>query len=133
MSPDGPIIPSVGVHESWYALGDQLADLAIATFPTSGAAPLPSVTPSSANHAANPAPPRSATSLANRASSSNSNALPEVIVGSARGFGTLEEGVGSSNWPYPGRAANRPQATTPAQANLFLVGSRISSVFSPTC
>jgi hypothetical protein len=59
--------------------------------------------------------------------------LPEVIVGSAMGFGTLEEGVGSSNWPYPGRAVNRPHAITSVQTNLFLTGSRIGFVFSTTC
>src|SRR5215469_14131332 len=93
MSPEGPIRASVGVQVSWYCCGDQFADFSIATLPTTGTAPLP------ANHDANPAPPRAATSLPKRDSRSSSSALPLVMVGSARGLGMAGGAAGSSICP----------------------------------
>src|ERR1035438_1786400 len=83
----------------------------IATRPTSGAAPLPSATPSSANQSAKAAPPRASTSLAKRASRSKRRILPGLTVGSMSGLGAAGASlVGKANCPKTGG--------TPASANI---------------
>src|SRR6266702_3544411 len=114
MSPEGPMTASVGVHSSWYSLGDQLADFAMAILPICGAAPLPSTTPSSANQSANAAPPRVATSLANLASRSKSSILPGFTVGSAKGLGAVDGAAGSN--ACPSIACGELQNAIPAEA-----------------
>src|ERR1700733_10198988 len=97
MSPEGPMSASVGVQVSWYCWGVQRASLTMATLPMSGAAPLPSATPSSANQSAKAAPPRSSTSLAKRASRSKRIILPGLMVVSDSGLGALAAAPGSGS------------------------------------
>ena len=52
MSPPALMTASVGVQVSWYWEGDQVAPLAISAWPWTGALPLASETPSSANQVA---------------------------------------------------------------------------------
>ena len=89
----------------------------------SGAAALPSATPSPANQSANAAPPRAATSLAKRASSSKSSTLPGFTVVSVSGLGTSGRAPGSGNWPKTAwgvKAAIMPATTTPQRLTLHL-------------
>src|ERR1035438_8263754 len=98
----------------------------IATRPTTGGCPLPSATPSSANQSAKAAPPRSSTSLANRASRSNRIILPGFTVGSLNGLGAADCTPGCSNWPKAGPVGTAKTAPASNAPHMILAHFRVT-------